>query len=168
MTLVNRCAWDRVVGWHVSDVPSFSDHMYIRFQVKSRIRKQTKMFRNVRRTCGNKYVNELEQKLNERTLRPLGYRCLPQKKTLMCWQTIKVHSVITNSYEAVCPMRKSLRTKDNIWRNSELAAFGKRLAGLGEKPLKQNKKKIGRLKSSPYPASKKLSEKQSAIHGIAL
>ena len=65
LTLVNRCAWDRVVGWYVSD------HMYIRFQVKSRIRKQAKMFRNVRRTCGNKYVNELEQKLNERTLRPV-------------------------------------------------------------------------------------------------
>ena len=30
LTLVNRCAWDRVVGWHVSNVPSFSDHMYIR------------------------------------------------------------------------------------------------------------------------------------------
>ena len=40
LTLVNRCAWDRVVGWHVSNVPSFSDHIYIRVQVKSRIRKQ--------------------------------------------------------------------------------------------------------------------------------
>ena len=28
LTLVNRCAGDRVVGWHVSNVPSFSDHMY--------------------------------------------------------------------------------------------------------------------------------------------
>ena len=53
LTLVNRCAWDRVVGWHVSNVPSFSDQMYIRFQVKSRIQKQAKMFRNVRRTCWN-------------------------------------------------------------------------------------------------------------------
>ena len=34
LTLANRCAWDRVVGWHVSNVPSFSDYMYIRFQVK--------------------------------------------------------------------------------------------------------------------------------------
>ena len=39
LTLVNRCAWDRVAGWHVSNVPSFSDHMYIRFQIKSRIQK---------------------------------------------------------------------------------------------------------------------------------
>ena len=65
LTLVNRCAWDRVVGWHVSNVPSFSDHMYIGFQVKSRIQKQAKMFGNIRRTCCNKYVNELEQKLSE-------------------------------------------------------------------------------------------------------
>ena len=27
LTLVNSCAWDRVVGWHVSNVLSFSDHM---------------------------------------------------------------------------------------------------------------------------------------------
>ena len=65
LTLVNRFAWNQVVGWHVSNVPSFSDHMYIRFQVKSRIQKQAKMFRNVRRTCWSKYVKEIEQKLSE-------------------------------------------------------------------------------------------------------
>ena len=74
LTLVNRCAWDLVVGWHVSNV-SFSDqvysiilfkcHMYIRFQVKSRIQNQAKMFRNVCRTCWNKHVDEPEQKLNQ-------------------------------------------------------------------------------------------------------
>ena len=83
LTLVNRCAWDRVIGWHVSNVPSFSDHMYIRFQVKTRIQNQAKMFQNVRRTSWNKYVDELEQKLNER----LYHHYFPQKKTLMCWQT---------------------------------------------------------------------------------
>ena len=51
LTVVNRCAWDRVVGWHVSNVPSFSDHTCITFQVKSRIQKQTKTFHNVSRTC---------------------------------------------------------------------------------------------------------------------
>ena len=158
LTLVNRCAWDRVVSWHVSDVPSFSDHMYIRFQVKSRIQKQAKMFRNVRRKCWNEYVNELEQKLNERILRSVPG---PSSKEDIDVLANKVYSVITNSFEAACPMRKSLCTKDNIWWNSELA----RLLELGEKPIKQNK--IGRLKSSPYPASKKLSEEQSAIHGIA-
>ena len=60
LTLVNLCAWDRVVSWHISNVLSFSDHMYIRFQVKSRIQNQAKMFRNVSRTCWNKYVDELE------------------------------------------------------------------------------------------------------------
>ena len=28
LTLVNRCAWDRVVGWHASNVLLSSDHMY--------------------------------------------------------------------------------------------------------------------------------------------
>ena len=63
-TLVNRCAWDRLVGWNVSNVLSFSYHLYIRFQVKSRIQNQAKMFRNVLRTCCNKYVHELQQKFN--------------------------------------------------------------------------------------------------------
>ena len=44
LTLVNRCAWNRVVGCHASNVPPFSDHMYIRFQVKGRIQKQAKCF----------------------------------------------------------------------------------------------------------------------------
>ena len=29
LVLVNRCAWNRVVGWHVSNVLSFSHQMYI-------------------------------------------------------------------------------------------------------------------------------------------
>ena len=60
LTLVNRCAWDRVVEWRVSNVPSFSDHIYIRFQVESRIQKQAKMFGNVFRMCWNKYANKLK------------------------------------------------------------------------------------------------------------
>ena len=111
LTLVNLCAWNRVVGWHVSNVPSFSDHIKIKFHVKSRIQKQAKMFHNVRRTCWNKYVNELEQKLNEQTLRPVP---MPSSKEDIDVLANKVRSVITNSYEAACPMRKSLRTKDNI------------------------------------------------------
>ena len=122
LTLVNRCAWDQVVGWHVSNVPSFSDHMYIRFQVKSRIRKQAKMFRNVRRTCWNRYVNELEQKLNDRILRPVP---VPSSKEDIDVLANKVHSVTTSSYEAACPMRKPLRKKDNIWWNSKLASLRK-------------------------------------------
>ena len=133
LTLVNRCAWDRVIGWHVSDVPSFSDHMYIRFQVKSRIRKQAKIFRNVRCTCWNKYVNELEQKLNERILRPVP---VPSSKEDIDVLANKVHSVITNSYEAACPMRKSLRTKDNLWWNSELASLRKEARRAWRKAIK--------------------------------
>ena len=92
-------------------VPSFSDHMCIRFQVQSRIQKQTKMFRNLCRTCWKKYVNELEQKLNERILQPVP---VPSSKEDIDVLANKVHSVITKSNEAACPMRKSLRKKDKI------------------------------------------------------
>ena len=37
----------------------------------------------------------------------------------------KVHSVITKSYEAACPIQKSLCKKDNIRWNSELASIRK-------------------------------------------
>ena len=121
-TLVNRYAWDRVVGWYFSNVPSFSDHMYIRFLVKSRIQKQTKMFCNVRRTCWSKYVNKPEQKLSERILPPVP---VPSSKEDVDVLANMVHSVISKSYEAACPMKKSLCTKDNIWWNSELASLRK-------------------------------------------
>ena len=64
LTLPNRNAWNCIRNWHVSDVPSFSDHMYIRFTVQSSTKK-TKMIRNIRRTFWNKYVSELEQRLCE-------------------------------------------------------------------------------------------------------
>ena len=69
------------------------------------------MFQNIRRTCWNKCVDELEQKLNEQILPPVP---APFSKENIDALANKVHSVITNSYEAACPMRKSLRMKDNI------------------------------------------------------
>ena len=80
------------------------------------------MLCNVRRTCWNKYVNELEQKLSQQILRPVS---VPFSKEDINVLANKVHSVITKSYEAACPMPKSLRKKVNIWRNSELASLRK-------------------------------------------
>ena len=40
LTLINRNAENCISDWHVSDVPSFSDHMYIRFRVQSGSKKQ--------------------------------------------------------------------------------------------------------------------------------
>ena len=167
LTLVNRCAWDRMVGWHVSNVPSFSDHMYIRVQVKSRIQKQAKMFRNVRRTCWNKYVNELEQKLNERILPPVP---VPSSKEDIDVLVNKVHSVITKSYEAACPMRKSLRKKDNIWWNSELASLRKEARRAWKKAIKTKQENdwVAQKLALLYLILKKQSDERNAIHGAAL
>ena len=91
------------------------------------------MFRNVRRTCWNKYVNELEQKLNERILLPVLVSSSKEGTDALA---TKVHSVITNSYEAACPIGKSLRTKDNIWWNSELASLRKEARRAWRKAIK--------------------------------
>ena len=96
------------------------------------------MFRNVRRTCWNKYVNELEQKLSKRTSRPVP---VPSSKEDIDVLANKVHSVITKSYEAVCPMQKSLRTKDNIWWNSELASLRKKARRAWRKAIKTKQEK---------------------------
>ena len=138
LALVNRCARNREVIWLVSDVPSFSDHMYIRFQIKSSIQKHAKMFRNVCHTCWNKYVNELEQKLSERTLRPVPVHSSKEDIDMLA---NKVYSVITKSCEAAWPMRKSLRTKDNSWWNSKLAGLQKEARRAWRKNFKTKQEK---------------------------
>ena len=64
LSLINRNAENCISDWHVSDGPSFSDHMYIRFRVQSGT-KRVKMIKNVRRTCWNKYANELDHRLHD-------------------------------------------------------------------------------------------------------
>ena len=113
------------------------DYKYIRFQVKSSVQKQTKMFHNVCRTCWNKYVNELEQKLNERILRPVS---VPFSNEDIDVLANKVHSVITKSHEAAFPMRKSLRKKDKISWNSELPSLRKEAGQAWRKTIKTKRK----------------------------
>ena len=43
---------------------------------------------------------------------------------------------MTKSYEAACPIRKSLRTKDNIWWSSELTSFPKEARRAWRKAIK--------------------------------
>ena len=66
--------------------------MYIRFQVKSRIQNQAKLFRNIRRTCWNRYADELEQKLNERILPPIPVLSSKEATDVLA---NKIHSIIT-------------------------------------------------------------------------
>ena len=91
------------------------------------------MFRNVRRTCKHKYVDELEQKLNEQILALVP---VPFSKEDIDVLANKAYSIITKSYEAACPMRKSLRKKDNIWWNSELASLRKEARRAWRKAVK--------------------------------
>ena len=120
--------------------------MYIRFQVKSRIQKQAKMFRKVRRTCWNKYAYELEQKLNGQILPPM---LVPSSKEDIDVLANKVHSVITNSYKAACPMRKSLRKKDNIWWKSALASLRRGSPSLQKSHQNKTRRRLGGSKARP-------------------
>ena len=77
--------------------------------------------------AGTSMQTNSKQKLNERNL-PLVR--VPLSKEDIGVLANKVHSVITESYEAACSMRKSLRKKDYIWWNFELASLRKGLPGL--------------------------------------
>ena len=121
------------------------------------------MFQNVRRTCFNIYVEELEQKLNERVLPPV---LVPSSKEDIDLLANKVHSVITKSYEAACPMRKSLCKKDNIWWNSELASLRKEVRRTWRKVLKK-KRRLGGSKARPSLFQKSC-HKSKPDHGIIL
>ena len=117
LTLVNRNAWDRVYDWHVSDVPSLSDHMYIRFRIKGSILKRKKMIRNIRRTCWDKYAEELDRRLNEQDLVSVSISSKEEVENL----ATELHSIIITSYEASCPLHRVRRRYENFWWNSELA-----------------------------------------------
>ena len=102
------------------------------------------MFCNVRRTYCNEYVNELEQKLSQRTLRPVPVPS--SKKDLMCWKTRFVQLLLAHmKLLALC--KSCFVRKITFGGILSYQAFEKRLAKLGEKPLKQNKKKTAGSKA---------------------
>ena len=72
-------------------------------------------------------------KINERYLPPVP---VPFSKEDIDVLANKVHSVITNSYKAACPLRKLLRKKENIWWNSELANLRKEARRAWTKAIK--------------------------------
>ena len=93
------------------------------------------------------------------------YQCLPQKKVDALAN--KVHLIITKSYEAACPMRKSLRKKDNIWWNSALASLRKEARRAWRKAIK-TKQENSEAQKLALAYFKNLSEEQSGIYGFAL
>ena len=114
----NRNAENCISDWHVSDVPSFSDHMYIRFRVQSGT-KRTKMIRNVSRTCWKKYANELDHRLHDLNSTPVSISSVDDREKLAS----TVQSQIIKSYYVSCPQRKIHRKTDNIWWNTELTCL---------------------------------------------
>ena len=111
-------------------MPSFSDHMYIRFGVQSGTK------RNVRRTCWNKYANELDHRLHDLNGTPVSISSVDVIEKLAS----TVQSQIIKSYYVSCPQRKIRRKTDNIWWNTELICF-RREARKAQR--KANKSKLG-------------------------
>ena len=117
--------------WHVSDVPSFSDHMCIRFRVQSGT-KRTKMIRNVRRTCWNKYTNERDHRLHDLNSSPVSISSVDNIEKLAS----TVQSQIIKSYNVSCPQRKIRRKTDNIWWNTELTCLRRKARKAQRKAIK--------------------------------
>ena len=112
-------------------MPSFSDHMYIRFTVQSSTKK-TKMIRNIRRTSWNKYVSELEQRLSELNRVPVNISSINDTEAMAAI----VQSELRKSYNLACPMRKIRRKTENIWWNTELAGLRREARKAQRKAIK--------------------------------
>ena len=80
----------------------------------------------------------------------------------------KVHSVITKSCEAACPMRKSLCKKDNIWWNSELVSLQKEAYRTWKKAIKTEKGEYWEAENLARAYSKKAVRraKRDSWHGF--
>ena len=131
LTLMNRNAENCISDWHVSDVPFFSDHMYIRFRVQSGTKK-TKMIRNVRRTCWNKYANELDHRLHDLNSTPVSISSVDDIEKL----ALAAQSQIIKSYNVSCPQRKIRRKTDNIRWNAELTCLRREACKAQRKAIK--------------------------------
>ena len=118
LTLINRNTENCISDWLVSDLPSFSDHMYIRFRVQSGT-KRTKMIRKFRRTCWNKYANELDHRLHDLNSTPVSISSVDDIEKLAS----TVQSQTIKSYNVSCSQRKIRRETDNIWWNTELTCL---------------------------------------------
>ena len=64
------------------------------------------------------------------------YQCLPQKKTLMCWQT-RFIQLLLNHMKLLALCESRFVRKITFGGILSWQAFEKRLADLGEKPLKK-------------------------------
>ena len=158
LTLVNRNAWNHVNNWYVSNQCSFSDHMYIRFTVKSSIRKNTKMVRNIRRTHWEKYTEEIDLQIN-RLDNLLTISCLQDIETL----AEKLQSVIINSYHVACPLKKATRKKGNTWWNSELKSLQKKVRRAFRRATKTDSSKDWEEKKKAQSIFKKAIRKAKRI-----
>ena len=96
--MLNRNAENCISDWHVNDVPSSSDHMYIEFRVQSDT-KRTNMIRNVRRTWWNEYANELDHRLHDLNGTPVSISSVDDIEKLAS----TVQSQIIKSYNVSCP-----------------------------------------------------------------
>ena len=68
------------------------------------------MIRNVRRTCWNKYANELDHRLHDLNSTPVSILSVDDIEKLAS----TVQSQIIKSYNVSCPQRKIRRKTDNI------------------------------------------------------
>ena len=73
--------------------------------------KRTKMIRSVRRTCWNKWANELDLRLFDLNSTPVSISSVDDTESL----TSTIQSVIIKSYNVSCPQRTIRRQTGKVW-----------------------------------------------------
>lgn len=139
VTLTTRTMYERVVGWHVSDEVSFSDHMYIRFMIKGKAL-SAEPTRNVRKTDWDHFEGEVGKRI-------AGFsREKITNVELIDNRIDGLAKVLRDSFNTACPIRYGKRRQNASWWNPELASAKKDL---------QRKRKYKRQDEEGYKEARK-------------
>jgi hypothetical protein len=117
LTLVTEDLSSAVRGWHVSDIPSLSDHCYIRFHFNL-TRNRGPLCRQVRNTNWPLFREKLEMNLHHTSV-PTGEI---QSVESLDSVTEKVTEDIINAWEHSCPLKRAGQQSINKWWTKELGA----------------------------------------------
>lgn len=116
ITLVSVSLYNYLIDWHVSEEPSFSDHMFITFKLLLNdhlpINPQSSHFRNARHTDWARFESTLNHELSgEVSLSSLS---------LIESEVTNFNNKIIHAFESCCPLRRIGNNKDPVWWNARL------------------------------------------------
>jgi ribonuclease HI len=133
ITFCTQFIKSKIYKWRVSQEPSFSDHRYIEFSIKSLVQK-CETYRNPKSTN----LDVFREKLSEKT------RNIPHINTKEDLESaaLSLSNAISSSYEESCPLKIRTSNSDSPWFTPRLTKLRKFIRKLWNKSRKMYKKNL--------------------------